>query len=47
MKSQLEELIGECAVCGESVYCKGGFLEGTNENGLLLCPKCSTEPSEE
>ncbi len=39
----LEEIVGECLACGETVYCRDGFLDGTNENNKLLCPSCSEE----
>ncbi|WP_277679743.1 hypothetical protein [Gracilibacillus dipsosauri] len=39
----MEEIVGECLACGETVYCRDGFLDGTNENNKLLCPSCSEE----
>ncbi|WP_431802621.1 hypothetical protein [Halobacillus andaensis] len=35
------ELVGTCAVCGKTIYCKDGFLDGViDEDQLLRCYEC-------
>ncbi|MFS0749364.1 hypothetical protein [Oceanobacillus sp. 1P07AA] len=37
-----KEVVGKCKVCGDNVYCSGGFLEGVvQENKTLLCLSCA------
>lgn len=34
----MRELIGQCCLCGRSIYCENGFLNGYAEgNGQLRC----------
>lgn len=36
-----KEVVGKCKICGDKVYCSGGFLEGVlQENNILLCLSC-------
>lgn len=37
------EPVGRCCVCGKSVCCDGGFLNGVLENGMLSCYECYRE----
>ncbi|WP_230309241.1 hypothetical protein [Planomicrobium sp. YIM 101495] len=39
----MRELIGTCKDCGKEVYCENGFLNGTHEDGELLCFSCAEE----
>lgn len=37
----MKEKVGNCRECGQIVYCNGGFLDGSHEDGKLLCAECS------
>ncbi len=34
------ELVGVCVICGISVYCRDGFLDGVTDKGSLYCHDC-------
>lgn len=37
----MQEKVGDCAECGEPVYCRGGFLQGVvRDDGSLVCLSC-------
>ena len=43
----MKELVGECHICSEKIYCLDGFLNGTvNEEGKLRCFACSMDNKE-
>jgi hypothetical protein len=37
----MEELVGHCESCKRPVFCLNGFLDGVNEQGILLCFPCA------
>ncbi|WP_200816479.1 hypothetical protein [Salirhabdus sp. Marseille-P4669] len=39
----MEEVVGSCQVCGKTVYCMDGFLDGVNEHGKLKCFNCAED----
>ncbi len=36
----MEEKVGQCAECNQTVYCIAGFLDGFYHEGKLLCETC-------
>lgn len=37
-KANMREYIGQCYICGRSIYCENGFLNGfTDDEGRLSC----------
>ena len=43
----MEELVGSCRICGASIYCKEGFLNGiVNEDKTLVCFECAEEEAD-
>ena len=44
----MHENVGDCAECGDRVYCKGGFLQGfVRDDGSLVCLSCGADAYEE
>lgn len=37
------EVVGPCTLCGKTVLCEAGFLQGVQEQGRLLCFDCAEE----
>ncbi|MEK4299543.1 hypothetical protein MKY30_09140 [Oceanobacillus sp. FSL W8-0428] len=43
-----KEFVGTCTLCGKSVYCHNGFLEGVvQENHTLVCFACQNKTEED
>lgn len=40
----MNELVGQCSICGKDIFCLDGFFNGTiQEEGNIICFDCEGE----